>query len=647
MLDAWATVDGAAPTGDGTLALTGVVRPALPDGARLELRRQADFVARRFRIEATGAGFLARVPLEELASAGPPPDDPRSGGEDEGIVWQLAVLAGGRRLPVLLGAELDEAACEARAGGVALACTPQGDAALVERAPRAVLTGAQWTGDGRLKLEGKAPATARDELVLRNRDGIEEHAFPLEHRDGSFVATIAPGRVESLAGTLPLRQGTWWISVRRADGLDAAPVMVGRTLLPRLPLGASQGCKSFALGANAQSFAALAAERDLADLERGPYHQRRLRTASYHAQRDQPVREAVVFFSFGGRQYSDSPRAIHEELVRRQAQLDHLWVVRDGACEVPSTATALRKGSREYHEALARARFVVTNDHLPGWFRRREGQVCLQTLHGVPLRRTGFDLAGNRGKARRLLHALDEQVSNWQYVVSPNPYATPILRGAYGLEEELIETGLPRTDVLAGPENEARRLRVRGRLGLPDDARVVLYAPTYRDDAVDRRGRYRLDLRVELERLQRAAGDDAFVLFRKHPFINDATPRTDDRRVLDVSTYPDATELLLVADVLITDYSSMMVDFAVTGRPMLFFAYDLEAYRNAVRGFYVDFADVAPGPLLETAGELTDALRDPDGACRDYAERYERFAATFCELDDGKATGRVVDRVFG
>ena len=116
------------------------------------------------------------------------------------------------------------------------------------------------------------------------------------------------------------------------------------------------------------------------------------------------------------------------------------------------------------------------------------------------------------------------------------------------------------------------------RLGLPEDARVVLYAPTYRDQVVDRRGRYRLDLQLDLERLRAAVGDDTVILFRKHHYIADAVPATADGFVRDVSTFPDGTELMLAADVLITDYSSMMVDFANTGRPMLFYTYDLDAY---------------------------------------------------------------------
>jgi CDP-glycerol glycerophosphotransferase len=103
---------------------------------------------------------------------------------------------------------------------------------------------------------------------------------------------------------------------------------------------------------------------------------------------------------------------------------------------------------------------------------------------------------------------------------------------------------------------------------------------------------------------------------------------------------------MLAADVLVTDYSSMMFDYANTGRPMLFFTYDLDAYADEIRGFYVDFDETVPGPLLRTTDEVADALRDIDGVQAAHARRYDEFTRRFCELDDGQASARVVDRLF-
>jgi CDP-glycerol glycerophosphotransferase len=434
--------------------------------------------------------------------------------------------------------------------------------------------------------------------------------------------------------------------VRRAGDKDLVPVMLAQGLYEQLPLSTVLGRKPFALGMDDTQHAVLAVSPDLVDDERGGFHQRRLRETLYTGGQAEPLREAVVYSSFAGRQYSDNPRAIHEELVRRGAPLEHLWVVRDGQCRVPPSATVVRERSREYFEALGRARYVVTNDYLPPWFTRRPDQVCLQTWHGTPLKRLGLDIPEQRKSMRRAKQRWSEQAANWQYVLSPNRFSTPIMRDAYAVEGEMLETGYPRDDALAGSERDLAESRVRRQLGLPDTARVVLYAPTYRDNIVDGRGRYRLDLHLDLDRLRRAGGPDTVILIRKHHRVSDLVPETGDGLVRDVSSYPDGTELLLAADVLVTDYSSMMFDFANTGRPMLFFTYDLDTYEHQVRGFYFDFAGTAPGPLLETTDQLAAALSEVDAVRAQYAERYREFVSTFCELDDGRAAARVVDRLF-
>jgi CDP-glycerol glycerophosphotransferase len=307
----------------------------------------------------------------------------------------------------------------------------------------------------------------------------------------------------------------------------------------------------------------------------------------------------------------------------------------------------LRAGSREHYEAIGRARYVVTNDHLPDWFVRRPDQVCLQTWHGTALKRLGLDVAAQRGTARHLRRRWFGHAADWQYLVAPNRFSSPIFRRAYALEGKVLETGLPRADVLTGPGRDEAGRRVRSRLGIAEDARVVLYAPTYRDHIVDSKGRYRLDLQLDFERLAGAVGDDTVLLFRRHPAIADSLPPRAARFARDVSSYPEATELLLAVDVLITDYSSCMFDFANTGRPMLFFAYDLDDYQESIRGFNLDYAETVPGPVLGTTDEVAAALADLDGIRTAHAQRYEAFRSAFCEFDDGGATARVVDRVFG
>jgi len=512
-------------------------------------------------------------------------------------------------------------------------------AALVERTPRAVIDDMRWEDGGVLAVAGAAPAAARVSLGRGGENGFS-FDFPVQHADGRFTARLTPARIPSLAGALPITEGTWELRV------DGVPATLADALQDGVPLPATVGHRLLEAGMTPDGRAVLDARRDLDDDERGLYHQLRLQR-TYGASRGASLRDAVVYSSFLGRQYSDSPRAIHEELVRRGAPLEHLWVVRDGRCAVPDTATVLREGSREYHDALARARYVVTNDHFPQWFERRDDQLCLQTWHGTPFKRLGFDVSELRKERRKFERHWDRQVRNWQYVLSPNRFSTPILRRAYRIEGELLETGYPRVDVLARPDRDALSREIRARLGVPEGKRTVLYAPTFRDHVQDRRKRYRLELALDLDRLRDAVGPDTVLLFRKHHYIVDPVPETADGFVRDVSAYPDGTELMLAADVLLTDYSSMMVDYANTGRPMLFFTYDLEAYEDEIRGFYLDdFVEAVPGPLLRTTDDVAGALLELDGVRAEYGDRYAAFRDMFCELDDGHAAARVVDRLF-
>ncbi|HKH18898.1 MAG TPA: CDP-glycerol glycerophosphotransferase family protein [Solirubrobacteraceae bacterium] len=640
---------------DGALMLSGEAFGCSGGRLELELEGAEGTRKRSFPLDVAGRrprAFRAHLPLPEVVRTLQLPSTGHDGEGRTASSGALYVLDGTQRVRVALAegcARAPASWCEGTRE-VALLRSGHGDASLIVRVPGAVLTAVRWGHGGTLAVEGRELRGVGAELVLFSVDRLTQHAFPLQRTgDGRFASVLTPAAITSLAGSLPLPEGRWHLHVRSVGESDTSgliPVSFGAEIAALLPLTSVVAHKPFTLAATTDGEAVLAVGRDLGDDERGPFHARVLRSTAYAGRRTEPLLDTVVYTSFRGRQYSDSPRAIHEELVRRSAPLEHLWIVRDGACRVPETARILREGSREHHQALAQTRYLVTNDHFPEWFERRTGQTCVQTWHGTPLKKLGFDVSKLRGATRQFERAWDRQVRNWQYVVSPNRFSTPILQRAYALDAEMLETGYPRDDVLAGPHRDVVGRRVRERIGVPDSVRVVLYAPTFRDHLKDSRGRYRLDLQLDLDRLREAIGPDTVVLLRKHHYIVDAVPTTPDGLVRDVSSYPDGTELLLAADILITDYSSMSVDFANTGRPMLFFTYDIDAYRETIRGFYVDFEATVPGPLLGTSDEVAEALRDIDSVRSHYAHRYDAFVSRFCELDDGAATARAVDRLF-
>jgi CDP-glycerol glycerophosphotransferase len=514
-----------------------------------------------------------------------------------------------------------------------------------------------------------APAGGEWELILSHASRAEAYRVALEEdpSTGCSRAELTPAAVLSIAGTAPLAEGIWHFALGRRGGLRerAAGAVLDPRLLDSLPFSTEIGRKRFHFGVLDGNAPVLAVERDLAPEERGGFNQSQLWKSWYPAERTRELREAVLYDCFGGREYSDSPRAIHEELLRRGAPYEHLWIVRDSAYEIPHTAIPVRELSRDYYEAYARARYIVSNDHWPRWFVRRPDQISLQTWHGAPLKTNGYELAGRHRAVRAYRRALAERPENWQYLVSPGGFATPVLERAFPLASEVLETGLPRTDFLVGPDRNGLAEEARHRLGVAGK-RVVLYAPTYRDqldyrsgfrlnqlrdlptyrtDLLNRDG-YRLAELLDLGALSRALGEDDVLLFRKHPRVVDVLPSSVQEFVRDVSDFPDVTALLLAADVLVTDYSSLLFDFASTRKPIVLFTPDLETYRDEIRGLSLDLEAVAPGPLLRTTAEVAEALRDTESLAATYRERYERFVESYCSLSDGQAASRVVERVF-
>jgi CDP-glycerol glycerophosphotransferase len=349
----------------------------------------------------------------------------------------------------------------------------------------------------------------------------------------------------------------------------------------------------------------------------------------------------VVYTSFSGR-YSDSPRAVYEALAARaDGDVEHTWLAHPAHEHwFPAGTRTVRYGSPECIAALEAADVLVSNDHVPLDWRKRPGAVYLQTWHGTPLKRIHHDV---RWAPPGRLERLDDDVALWDHLLSPNRASTERLRRAFRFTGPIHETGYPRNDLLSSPARSAVRDSVRNELGIPDGARVVLYTPTWRDDVVFNGSGPGFALQLDLEDFARRLGDDHVLLLRLHSMVADQLDMPPGAPVIDVSRYRDVRDLYVAADLLVTDYSSTMFDFAITGKPILFFTYDLEYYRDELRGFYFDLTAAAPGPLLRTSEELVGAIRDVQAVAAEHREAYARFRETFCHLEDGHATDRVLD----
>ncbi len=373
-----------------------------------------------------------------------------------------------------------------------------------------------------------------------------------------------------------------------------------------------------------------------------------LKALAYKVLRRMPVRPGLaVFESHMGRQYSDSPRYIYEAAVA--AGLDELglrpvWSYVRKPEGFPSDCRLVRRDSWRYVHDMARAEFWVDNQGFPRMYSRRPETTYVQTWHGTPLKRMGFDspaLERASAATRRVHKAM---MKRWSALLVPSEYFVETFVKSYGYEGRLLRTGLPRNDLLVRGVDPAWVEAKKRELGLPTDRRLVLYCPTFRDRA--RRLERPYDLPLDLEPARRALGDDVYLLLRTHYLDSYKLSNRFAPFAADVSRHHDVTELMLVADVLVTDYSSVMFDFANTGKPMVFFTYDYEDYVRDERGTYLDLPDIAPGPLVETTEALVEALRAVDDDVEKYAERYAEFRERFCSYETGRAAESVVEEFF-
>ncbi len=368
----------------------------------------------------------------------------------------------------------------------------------------------------------------------------------------------------------------------------------------------------------------------LADDEVGASNQARLE-AQYRSTNPAP-RNAVFFESFYGQNASCNPLALDRALSTLRPDVTRYWAVADASVAVPTGAIAVVEGSTAWWQARAESRLIVVNDWLRNRFRKRKHQTVLQTWHGTMLKKLA--LSRSRLGLRPALATLRER-SRWDILLAQNDYSARIFRRAYAYFGKIWEEGYPRDDaLLTGDPSE-----IRTRLGLSDDVRVLLYAPTWRDDRPDH-----VD-HLDVSRFAELLGPGYVTLIRGHS--RTLQPGVDVRAsgVLDVTSYPDVSDLFLTADALITDYSSVMFDFSVTGKPIYFFTPDLDRYRQVLRGFYFDLLPVAPGPLVQKARELVDLVHTTDAVQQEFAEKYAAWQKRFNPHDDGRAAERIITRL--
>lgn len=368
-----------------------------------------------------------------------------------------------------------------------------------------------------------------------------------------------------------------------------------------------------------------------------------------------PVNDKTIMFeSFHGKRYADNPKAIYEYMLSDSTYRDFVfvWAFSDVKAhkylENNRHTIVVKKGSRDYFRYYAGARYWINNVSVPDFLKPNRHQTYIETWHGTPLKKLGCDISTNsdpRQSAKRMHRRYRSKGKKIDYLLSPSPYYSEKLATAFDLAsyhntKALTLTGYPRNDALFH-YTEEEITSIKEKLGVPEEKKVILYTPTWRDTQYQDGKGFCYTEALDVKKLMDELGDEYILLFRAHHQCGLKDIITGVDGVIDVTSADDVNDLYIISDMMITDYSSTMFDYANLHRPILFYMYDLDEYKNDIRGFYLDL-DELPGPISRTQEELTSSIRDLSENFT-YDKKYKAFNKKFNPYDDGNAAKRAVE----
>lgn len=366
----------------------------------------------------------------------------------------------------------------------------------------------------------------------------------------------------------------------------------------------------------------------------------------------------IVFESFMGSKYADSPKSIYEYMISNDKYKDYkfVWFFTDPDSykylEDNSNTMVLKYKSSDYFKYYSMAGYWISNSRVMYILKKKKGQKYIQCWHGTPLKRLGFDIEVTGGNAMNSVKDIQDKYFSdaklYDYMVSPSKFVTDKYKSAFNLSAsnpnvKIIEKGYPRNDFISNfSDNDVKRIKKS--LEIKTNKKIILYAPTWRDNQHESGLGYVYQSPVDFDYLKKKLGKEYIILFRAHYFV--ANSFNFDKYkgfVYDVSKYSDINDLYVISDLLITDYSSVFFDYSILKRPIIFYMYDLDDYKGKLRDFYINLSEL-PGEIVKTDKELV--LEVEKSKKFSYNKKYKAFNDKFTYLEDGEATRRVVEEIF-
>lgn len=364
-----------------------------------------------------------------------------------------------------------------------------------------------------------------------------------------------------------------------------------------------------------------------------------------------PVNNNIILFESNlGRNYTGNPRYIYEKMVSMGMDQTYkcIWILEDVNTNIPGHVIKIKRSRFQYLYYMAIAKVWVFDCRQPQFLIKRKETTYIQTWHGTPLKKLALDMdmvsmAGS-GDIDQYRKNFFENTRTWDYLISQNDFSTEIFKRCFAFDKTMLSIGYPRNDMLINENNKEFVDALKIKMGLPLDKKVLLYAPTWRDNEFYGKGKYKFVSPLDYDKFRQELGDE-YILIVKYHYLVKETINWDKYKgfIYQFSEQEDIASLYMVSDALITDYSSVMFDYSLLGRPMYFFAYDIEDYKNNLRGFYFDLTQEAPGPISLNTQELIRDIKE--FSPEDWTDKYKAYSQKYNHLDDGKASLHVVELI--
>ena len=365
-----------------------------------------------------------------------------------------------------------------------------------------------------------------------------------------------------------------------------------------------------------------------------------------------PVRKHVVLFeAFNGKVPMDNPLYVYEALQTAHPDWKLVWSVKRQlvveAQEKYPKLNIIPRFSAKWLLVAPVAEFWVLNARMPYWLKKNAKTTYIQTWHGTPLKRLGIDIPkvsmpGTDTSQYRQNFTTESK--RWDYLIAPNQFSKDVFRRAFDFNNQFLDYGYPRNDRLVHQRQDYDAIAaIKKRIVGNKTGKVILYAPTWRDDFFIRKGMYKMNLPFSLAAIVKRLNKEDVLIIRPHYLVAESINIQGFEDNVKLCVDEDINDLYLISDLLITDYSSVMFDYAILNRPMLFYPYDLAHYQGDVRGFYFDYNKV-PGPIVTNEQDFLaklDQFLINDGYPNEKAKMMA-FRTQFTEWEQGTASQRVV-----